>query len=149
VVNDGEVRVLAAGERADNAFVLSAVFAPDSANPTRGTFHCRIGFTGEKAATLTVTVTRGDDTLAKQSIGTEPGGTKEFTIPNLAADGAVLAVALDGKDAIAGDDRIAFQLPDRRRIRVVPMEGFAIPAVLASVLKSLPEVSNNATPLDR
>lgn len=142
-VSDGEIRVLAAGEATDNAFILSAVFAPDSADPTRGTFHCRVGFTGKQSATVTATLTRGRDTLPNQTMAIEPGVTQEFTVANLAADGALLSVALDGNDAIRGDDRISFQLPDRRRIRVVPVAGFEVPPILAAVLKSLPEVSIN------
>jgi hypothetical protein len=141
-VNTGKVRVLAAGGKLENAFIFSAVFAPDSANPTRGTFHCRIGFTGGKATTVNTTVTRGDDILSKQGISIDPGGTREITVANIAADGALLTVALDGNDAIAGDDRIAFQLPDRRRIRVLPVAGYELPPVLSAVLKSLPEVSS-------
>ena len=141
-MRDGKVRVLAAGEKADNAFILSAVFAPDAADPTRGTLHCRVGFTGKEAADVTATVTRGEDSLSVQTIGIEPGGMKEFTVADLAADGAVISVALDGRDAIAGDNRIAFQLPNRRRIHVVPVAGFELPPALASVMQSLPEVSN-------
>lgn len=141
-VRDGKVRVLAAGEKADNAFMLSAVFAPDAADPTRGTLHCRVGFTGKEAADVTATVTRGEANLSVQTIGIEPGGMKEFTVADLAADGAVISVVLDGRDAIAGDNRIAFQLPNRRRIHVVPVAGFELPPVLASVMQSLPEVSN-------
>jgi hypothetical protein len=140
-INDDRIRVLAAGEIADNAFILSAVFAPDSADPTRGTFHCRVGCNGKQSSTLTVT--RDDRILSKQTIDIEPGGMKEFTVADLAADGAVLAVALDGNDAIGGDDRISYQLPDHRRIRVVPVAGFEISPVLAAVLKSLAEISNN------
>lgn len=141
-VNNDRVRVLAAGDKADNAFILSAVFAPDTTDPTRGNFHCQVGFTGEQAANLNATITRGDDILLDQAIEMEAGGMKEFTLDDLSADGALLSVALDGNDAISGDNRIAFQLPDRRRIRVVPVAGFELPPVLVSVLKSLPEVSN-------
>jgi hypothetical protein len=151
-VNDEKIRVLAAGENTDNAFILSVVFAPDSADPTRGTVHGRVGLTGKQAATVNTIISRGDDILSKQGIEIEPGGTKQFTVANIAADGAPLAVALDGNDAIAGDDRIIFQLPDRRRIQVVPVAGYELPPVLSSVLKGLPEVSiktDGAGPLIR
>jgi hypothetical protein len=141
-VDNGKVRVLAAGGKLENAFIFSAIFAPDSANPTRGTFHCRVGFTGGQPTTVNTTVSRGDDILSKQAIAINPGGTKDITVPNIAADGAFLSVSLDGDDAINGDDRIAFQLPNRRGIRVVPVAGYELPPVLSSVLKSLPEVSN-------
>ncbi|MGL5019125.1 MAG: hypothetical protein ACRDBP_13395, partial [Luteolibacter sp.] len=97
-VNDDKIRVLAAGEITDNAFILSAVFAPDSVDPTRGTFHCRVGFTGKQSATVTATITRGDDPLPNQTMGIDPGGNKEFTVANLAADGALLSIALSGNE---------------------------------------------------
>jgi hypothetical protein len=142
-VKEPSLRVLAAGGKIENRFLLSAVFAPDPADPTRGTLRCRIGFTGRQAAPVKVAITRESATVSDQSFTIEPGATKEVSLAGLAADGAVLSVALDGNDAIAGDDRIEFRLPDRRRIHVAPVAGFEVPPVLAAVLKSLPEVSGD------
>jgi hypothetical protein len=138
-IADGMVRVLAAGETTGNAFILSAVFVPDSDNPTSGVFHCRVGFTGRQAGSFNVAIIRANESLLEQSAGFEPGEVQEFTTSTIAADGGLLTVAVDGTDMVAGDNRIDFQLPDRRRIRVKPLDGIELPPVLADVIDSLPE----------
>ncbi len=138
---DDRVRVLAAGEVVDNAFVLSAVFVPDSADLTRGAFHCRAGFTGKQGGKVAVKVSRADKPLLEQSVEFKPGEVKGFSVSGLAADGSVLTASVTAGDAVVGDDRVDFQLPDRRRIQVVPVDGMELPAGLTAVLDSLREVT--------
>jgi hypothetical protein len=142
---DAGVRVLAAGEVLDNAFILSAVFVPDTADPTRGAFHCRVGFTGKLADTLAVKIIRADQALLEQSAEFQPGEVKEFVVPGIAADGHRLTASVTGRDAIARDSRIDFQVPDRRRILLVPVDGIKLPPVLTAVIDSLREVTTKAT----
>ena len=52
--------MLAAGGVMDNAFILSAVFVPDAADLTRGTFQWRVGFTGNQPGELAVKVDPGE-----------------------------------------------------------------------------------------
>jgi len=138
------VRVLPAGEAINNAFVLSAVFVPDSADLTRGAFHCRVGFAGKQTGKAAVKVARADKPLLEQSVEFEPGQVKEFSVPGIAADGGVMIASIDADDPIAGDDTVEFQLPDRRRIQVVPAGGIDLPPRLTAVLDSLPEVTSEA-----
>ena len=144
-IGDPEVRVLPAGDTFGNAFILSAVFVPDPADLTRGAFHCRVGFTGKQAGSVTVKVTRADKVLREQTVDFKPGELKELNVPDIAADGAVLTASVTGDDAVLGDNRVDFQLPDRRRIQVVPVSGFILPPGLTSVLSSLPEVTTQTT----
>ncbi|MCX6877732.1 MAG: hypothetical protein NTW21_28565 [Verrucomicrobia bacterium] len=139
--SDPKVRVLAAGEAMDNAFILSAVFVPDSADLTRGAFHCRVGYTGKQTGKVAVKVTRAEQALLEQAAEFKPGEVREFAVPRIAADGKVLSALVTGDDAVAGDSRVDFQLPDRRRILVAPVNGFELPSVLVTVLDSLPEVT--------
>lgn len=141
-VEDERVRVLPAGERIDNAFILSAAFAPDPVDPTIGVFHGQAGFTGSQGTAVSVVVTRGDVAVFEASIEMEPGEIRPFSVPDLAADGSLLSVTLNANDEIHGDDRIHFRLPNRRPFRVVPTPGFELPSVLATVLASLPEGSD-------
>ncbi len=138
---DDSVRILAAGGVMENAFILSAVFVPDSSHMTRGELHCRIGFTGEKVGNLEFRAMRSNIELMRQSVELKPGEMRELVVPGLAADGNVLTVSVTGDNTLAGDDRVEFQLPDRRRIRVATIEGIEMPPVLASVLESLTECS--------
>ena len=140
-VEDTSIRMLAAGGVMDNAFILSAVFVPDAADLTRGTFQWRVGFTGNQPGELAIKVIRENQTLLEQSVGFKPGEVREFSVPGLAADGSRLTASVTGADAIAGDSRVDFSLPDRRRIRVVAVDGFELPPVLASVFDSLPEIT--------
>ena len=144
VVGNGKVRVLAAGGVVDNAFLLSAVFEPNSADPTRGSFHCRVGYSGEKAGDVTVSIAGKDGVLSEESFKMEPGATREVSVADIPADGSVLRVSLGGGGSITGDDRLEYPIPDCRRIRIVPVPGFELPEVLVSVIGSLPEVAASA-----
>ena len=141
---DAKVRMLAAGEVMPNAFILSSVFVPDSADLTRGAFHCRVGYTGKQPGKVAVKITRANQALLDQTAEFKPGEVREFTVPRIAADGNVLSAALTGDDAVTGDSRVNFQLPDRRRILVAPVNGFELPPVMISVLNSLPEITTEA-----
>lgn len=143
-VTDADVRVLAAGETFSNAFLFSATFVPSVSDPTRGTFHCRAGFTGKEAGTRTVRVAREAQVLLEESVAFEPGERRGFSVADLAADGSILSVSVTGGDAVAGDNRLDFRLPDSRRILVVAQAGMALPAVLRSLLEGLPEVTLEA-----
>lgn len=142
--DDDKVRVLAAGEALDNAFILSAAFVPDPTDLTRGAFLCSVGFTGKEAGMVTIKVGRPNTVLLEETVEFQPGDMKEFTVSGIAASGSILTASVSGRDAITGDNQIDFQLPDRRRIRVIPANGIELPPVLASVLESLPEVTTEA-----
>ena len=144
-LDDDRIRVLAAGENTGNAFPLSAVFIPDPADPTRGEFRCRIGFTGTQSSQVTVAITRDASRLFTQTLALEPGGTQELVLSDLAADGSLLNIALESGDTIPGDNLLDFPLPDRRPIRLVAAPGFGMPAALEAVVRSLPEVSSNSS----
>lgn len=135
------VRVLAAGDRMNNAFILSTVFSSTPGNQREGSFHCRIGFTGDKTGALSVKITRKGETLMKEDFEIMAGGTQVLRVSDLVADGSTLDVEVTGSDLVGGDSRVSFELPNRRPIRLVAVEGFELPPVLASVVGNLPAVT--------
>ena len=139
--DDDRVRVLPAGKVFSNAFILSATFIPDAADLTRGVYECRVGFTGRQAGKVTIKVAREEEMLLEQTVDFKPGDVKQFSVPGIAADGSILSAMLAGSDAVTADSRADFQLPDRRRILVVPIDRMELPPGLVTVLDSLPEVT--------
>jgi VWA domain-containing protein len=135
---DAPVRVLRVGRPASNAAVISAIFEPQADNPLRGTFRVRVGAWGGDQ-TIGVRIQRdGGGLLLEDSRKVSSGGTADFAIASLDANGDLLQIDLQEQDAVEVDNHWTFRLPLRGAIRVRPAGQDA--EALTALLRAAPEL---------
>jgi hypothetical protein len=132
-----ELRVVRVGERARNAALLNAVFLSDEANPLRGRLLVRAGYWGD-ATTEIATLVQGErgQPIHQEAATIQPGGTHDFVIDDLDADGERLVVRLLPKDDAPADNELELDLPYRRAIRVRAVDDSSI--ALRTYLENAP-----------
>jgi hypothetical protein len=134
-----ELRVVRVGERARNAALLDAVFLSDEANPLRGRLLVRAGYWADAATEITVLVQgEGGQPIHQEAATLQPGGTHDFVVDDLDADGSHLFLRLLPKDSVPADNEMELDLPYRRAIRVRAVDDLAI--ALRAYLENAPAV---------
>lgn len=133
-------RVIHVGTPENNAAVVAATFEPDAASPLTGSFIARVGYWGDRATAVKVTIQRvGGAPLLNETREMAPSETQDFAVSELPADGDEITVELASPDAVSADNKLTFRLPYRAAIRVA-VEG-ELPDALRAVLSSDPSVA--------
>ncbi|HOW70475.1 MAG TPA: VWA domain-containing protein [Phycisphaerae bacterium] len=137
--DDVPCEVVGIGEDLDGLGIVSALYEPDADHSLRGRFSVRVASAGRKPQGARLEIRRaGGASLLSRIETVEPGGSVDFALSDLPADGDRLIVSLSSAGGQVVGRELVFRLPHRSPIRVGGSRW--LPAAVRAAIQSDPAV---------